>query len=249
MLALLLKPLLGEATAVPNAPGLPSTDAAWVGRFDLAMAPWQELIVRPDLKPNRFERRSWDGVDALQVHSAASMSLMARPLHLDLAALPVLCWRWRVEASISKADMRVREGDDYAARVYVSFKLPDAAMSFSLKAKLGLARAIWGKELPDAAINYVWDNRQAIGTERPNAYTDRAIMHVLRSGDSQAGHWVEERRNVREDVARLFSKDAQAVQLAVTADTDNTGGLAQAGFADFHFVPASSACQFGPILK
>ncbi len=69
-------------------------------------------------------------------------------------------------------------------------------------------------------------------------------MVVQRSGNQQAGRWLEERRNVLEDVTRLFARDALAVQLAVTADSDNTGQTARAGFADVHFVPADADCQF-----
>lgn len=222
------------------------TPATSVGQVAPDSYVWQEVRLGKDVKPNRFERRIWDGVSALEVHSKASMSLMARPLDINLSATPVLCWRWRVGGVITTADMRQRQGDDYAARVYVSFQLPEAALGMGLRAKLALARAIWGADLPDAAINYVWDNRHPIGTEQPNAYTDRAIMVVQRSGNQLAGRWVEERRNVLEDVSRLFSRDARAVQLAVTADSDNTGEMAHAGFADFHFVPLDAKCDFLP---
>lgn len=245
---LLVLQSLGLAHAGPAAdPSGSVSGTAYVGRFDVDMRPWREVRLRQEITPNRFERRRWDGVDAMEVHSAASMSLMARPLSVDLESTPILCWRWRIDASVAGADMRQRQGDDYAARVYVSFKLPEASMGLALRAKLKIARTIWGADLPDAALNYVWDNRQPIGTEQANAYTDRAAMVVLRSGDSSAGRWVEERRNVQEDVARLFSKDARAVQLAVTADTDNTGQSAHAGFADFHFVPAGSPCHYPPV--
>ena len=43
---------------------------------------------------------------------------------------------------------------------------------------------------------------------------------------------------MKDDVARLFAAGARPVQLAVTADTDNTGQTAHAGFADAHFVAA-----------
>ena len=216
---------------------------AWVGQFARDRDAWREVRLKPDLAPNDFGYRDWDGVQALEVRSASSMSLMARPLDVDLEATPVLCWRWRVASSIAGADMRQREGDDYAARVYVSFSLPEATMSFGLKAKLTLARAFWGADLPDAAVNYVWDNRNPQGTEQANAYTDRAMMVVLRSGDADAGGWVWERRNVKADVSRLFAPGARALQLAVTADTDNTGTSAHAGFADFHFVREGSRCR------
>lgn len=214
------------------------------GELETSTSRWQEVRLGKDLIPNRFVRRTWDGVDAIEVHSNASMSLMARPLSVDLETTPVLCWRWRVDAALSTADMTQRQGDDYAARVYVSFKLPETAMGFGLRTKLALGRAIWGADLPDAALNYVWDNRHPIGTEQPNVYTDRAIMVVQRSGNAHAGRWVQERRNVREDVSRFFSREAKPVQLAVTADTDNTGLSAHAGFADFHFVGTDAECQF-----
>ncbi len=230
------------ASAAVTAPGDPAR-VQWVGRFDSELLPWQEIRLKSGLRPNAFRWVQWEGVKALEVNSQASMSLMARPIAVDLNATPVLCWRWRIDASLSRADMRLREGDDYAARVYVSFRLPPASLGLGLRAQLALARAVWGQDLPDAAINYVWDNRQPVGTVRPNAYTDRTQMVVLRSGDAQAKRWVWERVDVRQDVLRLFGQGAQAVQLAVTADTDNTQSSARAGFADLHFVAADSPCD------
>lgn len=238
--------LLGVLLLMCAPSATPQGLVTWVGRFDTDTAAWQEVRLRKDLPPNQFVHRLWDGVQALEVRSNASMSLMARPLTIDLQTTPVLCWRWRVDATLPTADMTQRQGDDYAARVYVSFSLPETAMGLGLRTKLALARAIWGTDLPDAAVNYVWDNRHPVGTEQPNAYTDRAMMVVQRSGDGQAGRWVQERRNVRDDVSRLFTPQAQAVQLAVTADTDNTGLAVRAGFADLHFVSLDTPCQFTP---
>jgi hypothetical protein len=140
--------------------------------------------------------------------------------------------------------MTRRDGDDYAARVYVSFRLPPSSLGLGLRAQLAVARAVWGQDLPDAAINYVWDNRQPVGTTRPNAYTDRAQMVVLRSGDEDAGQWVWERVDVRRDATRLFGPGAEPVQIAITADTDNTGSTTRSGFADFHFVAADHSCEY-----
>lgn len=216
--------------------------AIWVGRFADGLDPWREVQLNDKLARNRFVVRDWDGVTALEVRSERSMSLMARPLSIDLAATPVLCWRWRIDAPLAKADMTTRAGDDYAARVYVTLSIPAADQGFALRAKLKMARALWGADLPDAALNYVWDNRRPIGTEAPNAYTDRTMMIVQRSGSADAQRWVWERRDVGRDAARLFGVSATAVQLAVTADTDNTGEAAHAGFADIHFVPTDVPC-------
>ncbi|MBL0418740.1 DUF3047 domain-containing protein [Ramlibacter sp. AW1] len=229
-------------------PALAGADSGpvWVGRFDQGLAPWQEVRLNADLKPNTFAARTWDGLAAVEVRSAASMSLLARPVDVDLARTPVLCWRWRVDAPLQGADMARKSGDDYAARLYVSLALPDSEKSFGLRTQLRIARAIWGPAVPDAAINYVWDNHHPVGTERPNAYTDRTTMVVLRSGAAQAGQWVQERRHVGRDAARLYGPSAAPVQLAVTADTDNTGESSRAGFADLHFVGEHEACAVRP---
>lgn len=214
----------------------------WIGRFAEGVTSWRELQVAQGLKPNQFRLRSWDGVDALEVLSVGGMSLMARPLTVDLKLTPVLCWKWRISAPLTAADMTRRAGDDYAARLYLSLRIPESEQGLVLRAKLKLARSIWGAELPDAAVNYVWDNRNSIGTEMPNAYTGQTIMVVQKTGATDAGRWVSERRNVGADIRRLFGPNAALVQIAVGADTDNTAESVQAGFADIHFVSDRANC-------
>lgn len=206
-------------------------------------APWRVIQLDAKVPATQYQVRVWDGVAAVEARANASMALLARPLEVDLQKTPVLCWRWRVDAALKTADMATKAGDDYAARVYVALRLPADKLGVGLRAKLALARAIYGDQVPDAAINYVWDNRQPIGTRRANAYTDRAQMVVQRSGDAQAGPWVNERVNVLEDARRAFGTDElRAHLLAVASDTDNTGEQARAGFADLHFVERDAAC-------
>lgn len=237
-----LAPAGAETGAAPVSPS-ESSPVQWVGRFEPSLTPWREVRLKSVQRPNTFRFIQWEGVKAVQVTSQASMSLLARPVTVDLDATPLLCWRWRIGGTWIQADMSRRDGDDYAARVYLSLRLPASSLGIGLRAQLALARAIWGPEVPDAAINYVWDNRQPVGTTRPNAYTDRAQMVVLRSGDADAGRWVWEQVDVRRDATRLFGQGAEPVQLAITADTDNTQASARSGFADFHFVPADSSCH------
>lgn len=220
-----------------------------VGRFDATQsslpAPWQVLRFDTRIPATEFRMLLWDGVAAVEAVAKGSMALFARPLVVNLQKTQVLCWRWRVDAVLQNADMTTRQGDDYAARVYVSFKMPANTMGFATRAKLMLGRSRYGDQLPDAALNYVWDNRYPIGTERDNAYTDRTHMVVVQSGPQQVGRWISERRDVLMDVTKAFGTDqAQPTQLAIAADTDNTGENARAGFADLHFVARDAPCQF-----
>lgn len=226
-----------------------SAAALDVGRFvpgaETPPAPWQVLQLNTQVSPTQYRLRNWDGVMAIEARAEASMALLARPIEVDLSRTPVLCWRWRIDAPLRTADMRTKAGDDYAARVYITFAIRPDAMDLATRTKLRIGRALFGSQLPDAAINYVWDNRQPVGTRQPNAYTDRARMIVLRSGAAEAGAWVTERHDVLADARREFGDGlAGARQLALASDTDNTGESALAGFADLHFVPADAPCRF-----
>ncbi len=221
-----------------------------VGRFDpsvpAATAPWQLVRLEKHVPPTEFRSLWWDGIAAIEARADASMALLGRPVAVDLEWHPVLCWRWRIDGVVRTADMTRRSGDDYAARVYLAFDLPPGSLGLADRTALALARTIYGSRVPEAAINYVWDNRHSIGTVKPNAYTDRARMVVQRSGNGEAGGWVEERVNVRTDLAKTFGVERAALKfIAVAADSDNTGERVRAGFADLHFVAANQPCQFG----
>jgi len=206
---------------------------------------WQVVHIDQRVPATRYRTLQWDGRPAVEASATASMALLARPLEIDLQKTPVLCWMWRVDAVLQQADLARKAGDDYAARVYVAFSLPPESMSVGLRMKLSLGRSLFGNLVPDAAVNYVWDNRHPVGTRAFNAYTDRAAMVVQRSGNGQAAKWVAERVNVLADATRAFGTlPFKATSLAIASDTDNTGETARAGFADLHFVGADEPCDF-----
>lgn len=221
-----------------------------IGVFDASVPalspPWQLVRLEKHVPATEFRSLRWDGIDAIEARAEASMALLGRPVDIDLARHPVLCWRWRIDGVVKSADMSRRSGDDYAARVYLAFQMPPGSLGLADRAALSVARAFYGNMVPDAAINYVWDNRHPVGTVMPNAYTDRARMVVRRSGDAQAGSWVEERAHVRADAARLFGSERLTLKfVALASDADNTGERARAGFADLHFVAEDQPCDFG----
>lgn len=221
-------------------------DPVWVGRFPASgdiPAPWQVEQLNKDIPPTRYRLREWDGVAAVEAQADKSMALLARPVEIDLTKTPILCWRWRIDAPLKSADMTTKAGDDYAARVYLSFDVPPDTLGFGTRMALGLARSLRGNVVPDAAINYVWDNRHPVGTWQANAYTDRARMLVLRSGAEAASRWVTERRDVGTDFLKAFGHaPLKLTGLALASDTDNTGESAHAGFADFRFVSRDEPC-------
>ena len=239
MASLLMLPLsvLSDATAEP----------VWVGQFaSIASglpAPWQIEQLNKNVPATAYRLRDWDGVRAVEAHAVKSMALLARPVDINLAKTPVLCWRWRIDAALKTADMTRKDGDDYAARVYLSFDVPSETLGLGTRIALSLARTLHGGPVPDAAINYIWDNTHPVGTWQANVYTDRARMLVLRTGTGDVGRWVAERRDVGADFLKAFGHaPTRLTGLAIATDTDNTGEETRAGFADFRFVEKNEAC-------
>ena len=222
-------------------------ETTWVGQFESANGtlppPWKVEQFDASVAATRYKTRVWDGIPAVEADARQSMAVLVRPVKVDLQATPFLCWRWRVDASIATADIHTKAGDDYAARVYLMYRVAGEHLGFATRTKLALARALRGEQVPDAAINYVWDNRSPVGTLVANAYTDRAMMWVLRSGDAEAKSWVSERRDVRQDFQRAFGYlPSTLYAIGLATDTDNTGGSATAGFAQLRFVAENELC-------
>jgi hypothetical protein len=234
---------LGLTTATPAA------QTVTVGSFEEVGStppePWHLIRFDTDIPATTYTIRDWGGFTAIEAQANGSMALLVHPVSVDLSKTPVLCWAWRVDSALKTANMAEKSGDDYAARVYVSLDLPSSAMSLGTRLALSLARGAHGDKVPDAALNYVWDNTHPIGTQMPNAYTEQNRMIVLQSGNERAGQWVFEKRNILADAQAHFdTADIVVTSVAVASDTDNTKETARAGFADIHFVNAYTPCRF-----
>ncbi len=199
---------------------------------------WQ--LVRPAPKANdtRYSLTSDAGVAVLKAEADHSMSGLIHSVRVDVRQTPLLRWRWKIGAPVRTADMRQKNGDDYAARIYVLFDYPAEKLPFGTRAKLKLAETLYGQKIPTAALNYVWDNRYPVGTIQPNAYTDRARMVVVETGSARAGEWITETRDLAADFRAAFGEEApDVVAIALATDTDNTGESAVAWYGDIELLP------------
>lgn len=219
-----------------------AADPGAIAPFSLAKpgsalpAGWEPLLL-PDLKPPEFALVADGASTVLRVSSSSAAGSLGHRLSADAVSHPMLRWRWKVDRVLDKADLQTKDGDDYAARVYVSFAVPESELSFTQRARMKIAKLVYGADLPAAAICYVWDNKHPLGTSRWNPYTDRVRMIVLRTGAAQAGQWVEEVRDVEADFRASFGdtwkKPTPAISgVAVSADTDQTRETVTAWFGD-----------------
>ena len=178
------------------------------------VAGWEEKVFEGK---TLYETVRQDGRSVIRATSRGTASGLYLQRRIDLEKTPILRWTWRVDGTLGDIDERTRAGDDYSARVYVIRSHPVL---------------LWRTR----AVNYVWASAQAAGTTWPNAYTDASQNVAVRSGDTYAGQWVEERRDVRADFRELFGKSVRYVDaVAIMTDTDNTGAFAVAYYGDITF--------------
>ena len=170
--------------------------------------------------------------------SNAAASGLIKEVKVDLSAFPIVRWRWKIENILSRSDVTRKTGDDYPARLYITFQYDPAKVSFGKKLKYTAGKALFG-DIPIAALNYIWDSKTAVGTIVDNAYTDFAKMIVVESGGAKLGEWVEESRNVYEDYKHAFGEDPPLINgVAIMTDTDNTKERAVAYYGDIRFMRA-----------
>jgi hypothetical protein len=149
----------------------------------------------------------------LKAHSVSSASGLFKKIKLDPTRYRHLSWSWKIDSTIKNGDERHKEGDDYAARVYVVFP----------------GRFFWQMK----AINYIWANRLPKGAHIPNAFSSNAMMLAVESGNERTGQWIREERDILADYRKMFGEEPYSIgAIAIMTDTDNTGGEATAWYSD-----------------
>ena len=192
-----------------------ATEQVGVGDFSQGdLSGWEEKSFKGN---SRYELTDGETGKVLRASTEGTASGMFKEIRIDLAKTPWINWSWKVSNVFSGNNERSKDGDDYAARVYV---VVSGGLFF------------WNTR----AVNYVWSSHEPSGSRWPNAYTDNAQMIALRTGEKQVGQWLNERRNVREDLKAFFGQDIDHIDaVAVMVDGDNTGQSATAHFGDIYF--------------
>jgi hypothetical protein len=202
---------------------------------------WKPLTFKKIDRHTRYTLLK-DG-DAVVVKAVAesSASGLVREIKINPKEYPIVQWRWKITNILKKGDVRRKEGDDYPARIYVTFEYDSRKLGFFEKAKYEAIRLIYGQYPPIGAINYIWESKAPKGTAIPNPYTNRVIMIVMESGETRLNQWVSEERNIYEDYKNAFGQEPPLISgVAIMTDTDNTGESATAYYGDIIFKKTKS---------
>jgi len=142
-----------------------------------------------------------DGVPSMRFETHDSASMLFRHVDIDLAAYPMLAWRWYIELPIrSPLDERTREGDDHPARLFLRF-LTDHGEK--------------------RAMEVIWGNRLKAGEYK---YIGSFPHFVADGGDDRVGRWLDEKIDLKRIYSEIWKGAAPAhvVDVAVFCDSDDT---------------------------
>ncbi len=213
-----------------------------IGKFSLSQpgttfpVGWKPLTF--DKIPTHTQYTLVKDQDQVVVKSVSheSSSGLTKEITIDPKEYPVVQWRWKVENILQNGDVTKKTGDDYPARLYITFEYDSTKVGFFEKTKYETAKLLYGQYPPIGALNYIWANKSPIGTMIPNPYTDQVTMIVIESGNTRLNEWVTEERNVYEDYIQAFGEDPPKISgVAIMTDTDNTKEHAVAYFGDIAF--------------
>ena len=177
-----------------------------------------------------------DGVVGVRATSECAASAIYLPVAgVDLTRTPRLAWRWRIERGLEVADERTRRGDDFAARVYVTFRFDPERAPFAERLRYRLARALYGERVWGRALVYAWTSHELAGARWDSPVAAGAKMISLGCGPLPA--WATAEVDVAADFAAAFADAPPPLQaVALMTDSDDTCSGATADFADLRFV-------------
>jgi hypothetical protein len=196
---------------------------------------WKPLTFKKIPKHTSYEVVKDGGVTIVKAVSEASASGLTKPVVIDPKEYPIVRWRWKVDNVLKGSDVALKEGDDFPARLYITFAYDPDKVSFGKKLKFKAGQALFG-DIPIAALNYIWDTKASVGSIVENAYTDFAKMVIVESGTQKVGMWIDEERNIYEDYKKAFGEEPPMINgVAIMSDTDNTKERAIAYYGDIIF--------------
>lgn len=168
--------------------------------------------------------------------SQKSASGLVYAVDIDPQQFPIIEWTWKIDSVLEKGDLTKKSGDDYAARIYLTFDYDPSRLSWGDRIKYTLIKTFTNYKIPLRALNFVWANKAPQGTLAPNPYTNWVYMIAAQSGNRNAGEWQTESFNVLDHYRKAFGEEPMRINgVAIMTDSDDTKASATGYYKDIVF--------------
>ena len=166
-----------------------------------------------------FKVEEHDGRLALHMKSANEGSTISRDVKgkVNLRDTPILEWTWKVVALPKNGNSCKKATDDQAAQLFIVWpRFPEAVRS--------------------RIIGYVWDTTLPVGTVCKSEKTGTVTYIVVRSGATDLGKWMSERRNVVEDFRKVYGEPPDSPGgVSISIDSNDTNSVSESYMAAVAF--------------
>jgi len=141
----------------------------------------------------------------IRAEAVASAAGLIRRISVDPNEFPILTWSWKISKILAGSVAGSPEGDDFPARILVSF----GSTLFS--------------GTPKRTLCYVWASGEPVGTITGSPYHEGVTTIVASSGDQAAGSWQDVKRNIVDDYFQVYGEMPGSLQaISLMSDSDNT---------------------------
>lgn len=196
---------------------------------------WSVLSL-PGRERTRYRLVNNEEGSSIAASSDNSASGLVYAVDIDPTEFDVIEWSWKISSTLEKGDLTRKKGDDYAARIYLTFDYDVSRLSWMDRVKYKLIKTFTNYEIPLRALNYVWANKASKGTIAPNPYTHWVYMVATQSGNEHAGSWRMESSNLLEDYRAAFGEEPMKITgVAIMTDSDDTKSAAMGYYGDIVF--------------
>lgn len=120
---------------------------------------WAPMEVNADNLTNYSREQDEEGNTVIRAESRNAASGLIYQVDIDPREYPVIEWRWRVDQVVQEGDVTKKAGDDYAARIYITFDYDKANLGFTDWLKYTFLKTFTSYNIPLRAINYIWANQ------------------------------------------------------------------------------------------
>ncbi len=226
--------LLGAANAVSAAEtaAIPTFSAQQAGAV---IKGWTYQPIRSVKLHSSYALVRDEQTNAVVIEGAADSSAGALLYRFDADAhaTPMLHFKWKVGNLLAHSDPKTKSGDDYAARIYVTFAHDPARETLKERAENTVAKLLYNETPPHAALTYVFTHKASLNDVITSPFTQRVKMLVVDADPTSVGQWKSFTRDVYEDYKRVFGEEPTRISgIAIMVDADNTHDKASARFGD-----------------
>ena len=178
---------------------------------------WQ-MVSYFAVPPTQYSRA---GKGVIKAESLGSRSSLFKEVGEKEKNFSILSWGWKVSNVVRSSIETKKDRFDTAARVMVVFGEKRGFGIFGIGEPSGLK------------IEYIWANRLPKGHVFDHPGEKNCKVFVLESGESMAGQWVYEKRNIRKDYKTAFGEEPTGlIAIGIQTDTDQSNEMVTAYYSD-----------------